>query len=257
MDNLYKFGFDNIKWVEHGFFNRLGGVSSGEFAFFNCGLDKGDVLENVLENHRRLAEHFGISRDNLLFLEQIHSNKVITVDKCWDYKSRPKADATVTDKPNIAIAVATADCVPILMADKKKKVIAAVHAGWKSAFTNIIEESASAMEKLGAKRENIEAVIGPCIRYNSYEVNDEYKNTFVMDDAGNEEFFKPSPREGRFLFNLAGYAASKLVKAGIKDFKDIDKDTLISDKIFFSNRRSFLESKSVYGVQPSVIMIKE
>ena len=256
MYNYFKHGFDDIKWVDHAFFNRLGGVSDGDFASFNCGLDKGDDKEKVLENHRRVAEHFGIDVSNLLFLEQVHENKVITVDKLWTPDTRPKADAIVTDKPNIAIAIATADCVPILFADKKKKVIGVSHAGWKSAFTGIIEKTVEAMEGLVEKDTNIEAVIGPCISSISYEVTEQYKADFIKDNSDNEKYFKVSPREGRFLFDLAGYATDRIKLANVKDIKNIDKDTLINDKNFFSFRRSFLGSRPSYGVQPSVIMIK-
>lgn len=256
MQNYFKLGFDGIKWVEHAFFNRLGGVSDGDFAFLNCGLDKGDDKEKVLKNHSRVAEHFGVDVSKLLFLEQVHGNKVVTVNDPWTPDTRPQADAIVTDKPNIAIAVATADCTPVLFADKKKKVVGVAHAGWKSAFTGIVEGTIEAMIALGAKVDNIEAVIGPCISAQSYEVNSSYKEDFLKENSDNEKYFSASPREGRYLFNLPGYTADRIVKAGIKDLKNIEKDTLVNDKFFFSFRRSFLQSRKYYGVQPSVIMIK-
>lgn len=256
MHNYFKLGFDNIKWVDHAFFNRLGGVSDGDFAFLNCGLDKGDDENKVLKNRAIVAEHFGIDPSNLLFLDQVHGNKVVTVDKLWTPDTMPQADAIVTDKPNVAIAVATADCTPVLLADKKKKVIGVAHAGWRPAFTGIVEKTIEAMEVLGAKVSNIEATIGPCISAYSYEVNSEYKEDFLKDNSDNEKYFSASPREGRYLFNLPKYTMDRLLNAGIKDVKNIDKDTLVNDKFFFSYRRSFLQSRKSYGVQPSVIMIK-
>ena len=256
MKNYFKLGFDNIGWVEHAFFNRLGGVSEGDFASLNCGLDKGDDKEKVLENHKKVAEHFGVDVSNLLFLEQVHENTVITVDKLWTPDTRPKADAIVTDKQEVAIAVATADCTPVLLADKKKKVIGVVHAGWKSAFTGIIENTINAMEELGAKSFNIEAVIGPCISYRSYEVTSQYRDDFLKEHSENDKYFSPSPREGRYLFDLPRYTIDRIKNTGVKDIKNIDTDTLVNDKNFFSFRRNFLQSKSSYGVQPSVIMIK-
>jgi len=256
MENYFKLGFDDISWVDHAFFNRLGGVSEGDFAFLNTGLDKGDDKKKVLQNHKIVAEHFGIDVSNLLFLEQVHGNKVVTVENLWTPDTRPKADATVTNKPGVAIAISTADCVPVIFADKKKKVIGVAHAGWKSAFTGIVENTISAMEALGAKAANIEAAIGPCISSQSYEVNTQYKEDFLKADIENEKFFKPSPRNDRFLFDLPGYVADRIKKSGVEDLKKLDLDTLINDKYLFSFRRSFLLSKKSYGVQPSVIMIK-
>lgn len=256
MENYFKLGFNDTNWVEHAFFNRLGGVSEGDFAFLNTGLDKGDDKKKVLQNHKIVADHFGIDVSNLLFLEQVHGNKVITVENLWTPDTRPKADAIVTDKAGVAIAISTADCVPVLLADKKKKVIGVAHAGWKSAFTGIIENTVASMEALGAKASNIEAVIGPCISSQSYEVNTQYKEDFLKADVKNEKFFKASPREDRFLFDLPAYVIDRIKKAGIEDVKNLDLDTLINDKYLFSFRRSLLLSKKSYGVQPSVIMIK-
>lgn len=244
-------------WFSHFFFSRLGGVSTGDYASLNCSLAKSEDISNVKENHKIVADEMGIFLNNLLFVNQIHSIKAVKVETIWNNEKRPDADAMVTNKPNIALAVVTADCVPVLFADVKAKVVGAAHSGWKGTLEGILESTIAAMKELGSKEENIVAAIGPCIGFSSYEVQDDFRNEFISKDAESEKFFMPSPREDRWLFNLPGYAAVRLRRAGVKTVHDIEQDTVINEKFFFSNRRAFICSQKNYGLQPSIIMIKE
>ena len=115
----------------------------------------------------------------------------------WTAETRPRADAIVTREPRLAIGVSTADCGPVLFADDKARVIGAAHAGWRGAFTGVIEATIAAMEKLGADRANITVALGPMIRQPNYEVGPEFVERFVAADGDNTRFFKPTPSAPR------------------------------------------------------------
>lgn len=246
---------EDMSWLRHGFFTRMGGVSSGLYNSLNCGMRNDDKPANVAKNRARVAETFGLSPENLLIAKQVHGIKVATAAKPWDGQNPPEADAIVTDKKGLAIGVLTADCVPVLFADRKKKIVGAAHAGWRGALAGVIEETLAAMIELGAKPENIEAAIGPCIGPKSYEVKDDFRDAFLAQDKGNGVFFRPSPRAGHLLFDLPGYCTHRLKLAGVAAVHNTHQDTLTGEATFFSNRRAFLKSEKGFGLQVSVIAI--
>lgn len=150
--------------IDHRFFTRRGGVSDGLYSSLNCGYGSGDNPDNVRENRRRAAGSFSVGETDLLTLHQIHSTDVLTVaDARWTSPGAPKADGLVTDRPGVVLGVLAADCAPVLLADNGKGVIGACHAGWKGALGGVVEATIAGMEKLGARREAIRAVVGPCI----------------------------------------------------------------------------------------------
>ena len=177
--------------VKHGFFGREGGVSSGIYASLNAGAGSNDDPANVLENRRRIAEAFGVDRDHLTGVHQVHSPTAVFIDAPWAGE-RPRADALVTTAPNLAISILTADCTPILFADSEAKVIGAAHAGWRGAIGGVIENTVRLMEEHGAERSRIAAAIGPCIHQCSYEVGPEFEAEFVAADPSFSRFFVPS-----------------------------------------------------------------
>jgi YfiH family protein len=148
--------------VAHGFLGRIGGVSTGIYAGLNCSLGSDDIRDNVIENRRRAVAAI-MPGAGLARIYQIHSPDVVTVTGAIDQDNPPKADALVTDRPNILLAVQTADCVPVLFADTRAVVVGAAHSGWKGAFTGVNESTIAAMEKLGATRDRMVCAIGPCI----------------------------------------------------------------------------------------------
>src|SRR5262249_42232961 len=151
----------------------------------------GDNLKHVIENRARVAEHLGVGVAALCTAYQIHSPKTVIVEKPWEAKDAPQCDALVTKIPGIAIGVLTADCLPILMADPKGRVIAAVHSGWKGAFDGVIDAAVNAMASLGAQTADITASLGPCIGHASYEVGPEFHARFIQQDMTNDHFFTP------------------------------------------------------------------
>ena len=149
--------------IRHAFFTRQGGVSEGIYATLNGGLGSSDDAQAVMENRQRMADWLTVTPDRFLSLWQIHSADVVSVTEPWPHIERPKADGMVTNQPGLALAIATADCGPVLFADAEHGVIGACHAGWKGVFTGVLEATLAAMEALGAKRNQIHAVLGPTI----------------------------------------------------------------------------------------------
>ena len=232
--------------IRHAFFTREGGVSDGIYASLNGGLGSSDAPEKVRENRARMAAAVGVAPTHLVSCYQIHSANVIVAEVPWTRENAPRADAIVTRVSGLAIGVSTADCGPVLFADGEAGVIGAAHAGWKGALTGVLEQTISAMEKLGASRSGIIAAIGPLIRQDSYEVGNEFVARFIEADADNAMFFIPSVRESHAMFDLAGFIRKRLEAAGILMIDDLGLDTY-ADERFFSYRRSVHRKEPDYG----------
>ena len=235
-----------VPGLRHAFFNREGGISRGVYATLNGGIGSSDDPANVMENRRRMAQQLGVRPQYLITAYQVHSPDAVVASEPWEAATRPRADAIVTRTEGLAIGVTAADCGPILLADPNARVIGAAHAGWKGALTGIVESTVEAMEKLGAKRVNIVAAIGPLIRQHSYEVGDEFVERFVETDAENALLFLPAAREGHAMFDLAGFIRKRLQSAGVLIVDDVGVDTY-SDERFFSYRRSVHRKEPDYG----------
>ncbi len=243
--------------IRHAFFTRSGGVSHGIYTSLNGGVGSNDVPESVAENRARMALALGVAPDRLLTPYQIHSPDVATVDAPWTSDNRPRADAVVTRTPKLAIGVSTADCGPLLFADESAGVIAAAHAGWRGAFTGVIEATLAAMEKLGADRTNISVALGPTIRQDNYEVGPEFVRRFVEADAENSRFFADGARADHAMFDLTGYIAARVQSAGVVKFEDLGLCTYAEPERFYSFRRSTHLSEPDYGRHISAIALAD
>ena len=241
--------------VRHGFFTREGGVSKGIYAGLNCGLGSEDDKGAVIENRARIATKLGVARENLITVYQIHSADVIRVTEPWSHEDAPRADAMVTTRPDVALGVLAADCTPVLFADAKARVIGAAHAGWKGAFTGVLEATIVAMTELGARRENIIAAVGPCISRDAYEVGPEFRDRFLEAKATNDIWFTLSARDGYFMFDLTGYVAHRLSAAKIDTVTRLDRCTYGDEPRFFSYRRTTHRGEPDYGRQMSAIAL--
>lgn len=244
-----------IPGIRHAFFTREGGVSTGIYASLNGGIGSNDDPANVKENRRRMTETLGAS--DLVSCYQIHSADVIVADAPWTRESAPRADAIVTKTPRLAIGVSVADCGPVLFADGEAGVIGCAHAGWKGAFTGVLEATLEKMESLGANRSRVIASIGPLIRQNSYEVGSEFVARFHEADRRNIRFFAPSDREHHSLFDLPGYISMRLKKAGAGTIDDLCLDTYSDEERFFSYRRTTHRDEKDYGRLVAAISLAE
>lgn len=237
--------------IAHGFFGRRGGVSAGDLASLNCGLGSDDDPALIAENRRRVAEAV-CPGATLTGLYQVHGNRCVIVDESSDLAARPEADAMATRTPGILLGILTADCVPVLFADREAGVVAAAHAGWKGALAGITDATLDAMEGLGANRARIAAAIGPCIGRASYEVDEGFVQRFVADDPANERFFAAG-KPGHAMFDIAAYVAARLAAAGVARIAIGGEDTYALPHDYFSYRRACHKGENSYGRQLSVI----
>ena len=239
--------------VRHGFLGRGGGVSEGVCAGLNVGHGSGDDAAAIAEN-RRLAVSAVAPRSALVTVHQIHSPTAVRVVEPWLHEDRPRADALVTDRPGLALGILTADCAPVLLADAEAGVVGAAHAGWKGAFSGVIEATVEQMEALGAARTRIVAAVGPCIARRFYEVDAAFLRRFAEAEAENERFFS-SGRPGHHQFDLEGFVVSRLAEAGLASIEALGQDTYSQPDIFYSYRRSTHREEPTYGRQISIISL--
>jgi len=243
----------DLPGIRHGFMTRAGGVSEGIYASLNCGLGSDDNLDHVRENRRRVLEMAGITAKTLLTAYQVHSPDVLVVEEEWRDGPRPKVDALVTTRRNIAIAVSSADCVPILFADPEARVVGAAHAGWRGAVGGVLQATVKQMCALGARPERVRAGVGPCIGPASYEVGPEFPAPFLAQDPANDRFFRPAQRTGHHMFDLESYVAAELGAMKLAAIEVAHRDTCAEEDTFFSYRRSCLRKEPDYGRHVSVI----
>ena len=246
---LSKFSF-----IEHTFFNRLGGNSTGIYKSLNCGLGSSDKKNKIFENLKIVVNKIKSKSKKILLLNQFHSNKFYFIDKKSKLSnSKFKGDAFITNRPGTPIGVLTADCAPVLIFDQKNIMIAAIHVGWRGAYKGIIKKVIKFMIKKGCSTNDINAVIGPCIAAKNYEVKQDFIKKFIKKDKKNIIFFKKI--QNKNYFNLNKYIHFQLKSLDIKKIDIINKDTFNAKNNFFSARRSKSLNESDYGRNISIIMI--
>jgi YfiH family protein len=238
--------------IRHGFFGRLGGVSTGIYTALNAGPGSSDRPEAVTENRRRIAGALGTDPTRLLTLHQTHSATVRVVEGPFSGQ-RPQGDALVTTAPGLAIGALSADCVPVLIADAEAGVVAAIHAGWKGAVAGVVEATLDCMGRMGARTAWCEAVIGPAIAQHSYEVGPELRNAVLASYPDAEGFFAPGQGD-RLMFDLPGMVSATLARRGLR-VENLSIDTFTGDGSWFSHRRSVRRGEPDYGRNLSAIMI--
>ena len=237
--------------VAHGFLGRGGGVSTGILASLNVGIGTSDDPAVIVENRRRAAEAV-LPGAALVSLYQVHGDETVSVTVPFAADARPRADGMVTDRPGLLLGILTADCAPVLLADRAAGVVGAAHAGWKGALAGITDSTIAAMERLGARRDRIAAAVGPCIARSSYEVDDAFARRFAAADPANERFFAPA-RQGHHQFDLEAYVAHRLAAAGILRVEAMGLDTYADEARFFSYRRATHRGEPDYGRLISLI----
>lgn len=245
----------DLPQIQHGFFTRHGGASSGVYGTLNLGLGSQDDQDLVLENRKRVAASFGRPENYLLSLYQVHSNIALKVGEPFTGE-RPEADGLVTARAGLVLSALSADCAPLLFCDPQSRVIGSCHAGWKGALSGVIESTLKAMCQQGAKTERIRAVVGPCIQQASYEVGADFEATFLKEDSESKAFFATGAEMDKRMFDLPGYCLMRLKRAGCAETASTGHDTCADASQFYSNRRAFKLGEPDYGRLISCIMIR-
>ena len=243
---------NKLNGISHGFFNRCGGKSKGIYKSLNCGPGSNDKRINIYENLKIVKSKINNDCKNIVLLNQIHSNKFIFINKNYKKKRKFKADAIITNQKKLPIGILTADCVPILICDKKKNIIAAIHAGWKGAYKNILIRVVKFMLKKDCHIKDIHVAIGPCISQKNYNVKEDFFKKFIKKDKKNSKFFKK--RKNLLYFDLPGYIKSQLKIMKIFNIDHINIDTFEYKNNYFSARRSIRLKHADYGRNISIIM---
>jgi polyphenol oxidase len=244
-----------LNGISHGFFTRGGGHSTGIFASLNCGLGSGDDPELVKMNRDLVARAVSVPDGHVVTAHQVHSADVAEVASIWPLENRPKVDGLVSNTKGLALGILTADCGPVLFADETAQVIGCCHAGWKGALTGVTDTTVTAMEKLGARRDHIIAVIGPTISQVAYEVGPEFPKPFLDQSQAHASFFKPSTKEGHFMFDLPAYLRQRMKALGLKAVHDLALCTYSDEARFYSYRRATHRGETDYGRLISAIAL--
>jgi hypothetical protein len=236
----------------HGFFTRNGGVSDGPYASLNCSTTGADIPENVTKNRALVAGALGVQPKNLLGLRQVHEATVHWVTEPWEPGQLPQADAMITARRDFALSVITADCAPVLFSDDAGTCVGAAHAGWRGAVAGVLEATGMAMRSKGAL--GVRAVIGPCIRQQSYEVGADLRDAILVRNPAFETFFIPGKTPDKWQFDLPGYCAARLAKIDLP-VTILSRDTCGEEQKFFSYRRRVLRGEPANGHQISAIRV--
>ena len=249
----YRLASPLLEPVRHGFFTRQGGVSTGPYRSLNCGLRTDDLPANISANRALVARSLGIDEPCLVSATQVHSNRVAVVtspDNVNDWT----VDGLVTRVEGLAVAVQTADCQPILLADSENRVIGALHGGWRGTTAGIIEEGIECMVSLGARRERISAVIGPAIGMANYEVGSEVLDAATQRYPWASNYFSGND-SGRYQMDLPGIGLQLLRNEGIGNCEKLDRCTYEEENLFYSWRRSTHRGQSTCGIMISAIIL--
>ncbi len=252
MSDVEVFRAHALGGIAHGFLGRKGGVSTGAMASLNVGTGSSDDPALIAENRRRAVEAV-LPGARLATVYQVHSADCVAVIEPYEDRLRPRADALVTDRPGLALGILTADCAPVLLADREAGVVGAAHAGWKGAIGGVTDSTIAAMEMLGARRDRIVAAVGPCIARASYEVDAGFFARFAEADPENERFFTEGRRTDHWQFDLEAYVAQRLAAAGIRTVETLGQDTYAQPEHFYSFRRATHRGEPDYGRQVSII----
>ena len=241
---------------QHGFFTRKGGHSAGDYESLSVSISKENTPENALKNREEIARYFDLPPEKLCFLKQIHGSTPLLIDTFYDPLAPPDADALITRTPGLVLGIQTADCVPILLANKAGGIIAGIHGGWKPLLEGIIKNTLSLMRKQVETPLELTAAIGPCISQQSYEVGQEIFEAFTTVNPRFESFFQRGEAPGKYQLDLPGVARYLLAQEGIQDIEDLEVDTYVDEENFFSCRRAAHKGEKSFGNQASCIVLR-
>lgn len=257
---------DQEKDIVHFSTTRIGGVSNDTYASFNMGNFSDDNPLNIHKNRKILARMFYMDLRKFIIPHQTHGTKVLKIDEEFmglDHTSALEVmygvDATISNLKEIFLCATTADCVPIIIYDKKRKAIAAVHAGWKGTLGRIVENTITEMQKqYDANTKDMIACLGPAINIINYVVGEEVVNQFKSSDfdlSDSEVCFKKPSASDKYHLNLKELNRRELLRLGLKksNIEVTHMCTYETQELFFSARRQTIHS----GRMLTGIMLKE
>jgi len=248
---FYSEKLKNQKTIQHCFFSRKNGTSKGIYESLNCGIGSKDDGESVQKNLEIVSKKFNIQKTQLKLMHQTHSNKVEHI-KSDNNSERIYCDAMLTKSSEIALSVLTADCAPILIYERKREIVGCIHAGWKGAFSGIIENTLKKLEEIGGNVEALFVSVGPCISQKNYEVKKDFYLRFYKESKRNDSFFLKKD-ENSFNFDLRGYINKKFKDLGVLKIENVTIDSFASKSEYFSHRRAKKLGEDDYGRCISVI----
>ena len=228
--------------LKHAFTTRYGGVSTGHLESLNLISNHGDEPENIRENFRRVAALFGAGPDDCAVTKQVHGNIVRTVtpaDRHPCLSTVPyEADGIVTATPGLPLFCFTADCVPVLLCDAEAGVIGAVHCGWRSSASDILNNALQAMRALGAEPARISAAIGPAIGVCCFETDDDVPDAISAYLSGDTQGLFVRRADGKTMVDLRAANARRLVQLGVpaEQIDISDECTFCSHDKYWSHR---------------------
>ena len=243
------------KIINIGFFSSRGGISKENYHSLNCSKANNDNKKNVLTNIEIAKKNLGIAGKQLKLVSQIHSNKVIKIDK-KNYNSNLVGDGLITTDKDIALGILTADCAPIFIFDYQKKIICSLHSGWKGTLSNIIASAIKKINKNKINNKKLIAIIGPCLGQQNFEVDKKFKLKFIKKNNYYSKFFKYK-NKGKDYFNLRGILNYQLSVEGISQIYNIKKDTYKNSDFFFSHRKATHLNKKFTGRMINIISFKD
>ncbi|MCD6153342.1 MAG: peptidoglycan editing factor PgeF [Syntrophobacterales bacterium] len=244
-------------FITHAFCTRWGGISKGRFANLNFSVREGDKETNVAENWDILSNSFNIPVDHFFTVNQVHGDGILVIGNNHEDRHEKQGldyDGIITNMPGLAIGVKTADCVPVFMVDKVRRVVGSIHAGWKGTSLRIVDKAVDAfINEFGSRIADITAVIGPSIGPCCYEVD-----KIVLESMrGYPEMgacFSKSERKQRWMLDLPKANQLQLIHAGIPPENILTTQICTSchKETFFSHRGEGGQA----GRQLSFIMLK-
>ena len=212
---------------------RTGGVSTGARASLNLGRSTGDDVAAVAENRRRLAQFLPTAP---AWLHQVHGNAVATLTEAAAMGPAPVADAAITRERGVVCAVLTADCLPVVFADRRGTAVGIAHAGWRGLSAGVLDATIAAMGSLDVGPEDLVAWLGPAIGPARFEVGDDVRDRFCADDREAQAWFAPHAA-GKWLADLCGLARARLARNGVRQVSGGGYCTHTDAARFFSYRR--------------------
>ena len=249
--------FRNCNFLEHAFCTRRGGASQDDYKSLNMSFREGDEEFRVLSNWDRLATAFDIPLEQFLVVNQVHGDAIFVIKQHGSFfstRDELNYDAIVTNRTNLAICIKTADCVPVFIVDKVKKVIAVVHAGWKGTALEISAKVIKLMQnQYRTQPQDILAAIGPSIGHCCYEVDATAADAFGCH-KNSEYFLFPGKKKDKWMLDLPEANRRQLMDAGVPE-NSIDVSgycTTCNQDMFFSHRGS----GGITGRQVNFMMIK-